>query len=686
MSSVNYSNSRAGILSPILLHVCEDITRPDGTIHFVPAIQSSTLSPFPLLLSKITESNQPKDGDDNHYGGVLNYTKQQVLGAGVCAASLNNIFAIYSTFTRGHIHTHTHTHTHKNIHTYIHTYTHTYIHARTHARTHGRTNGRTERPDLGQLYPQYYRTYITETDIMGNAFLGLHGYPQRPEPTLAEIRAAIPPLRAINGARVWTANRESGRDASFDAQASNNVAGSPSPFLVHRVLPGASSFAFDREGILTGPGTQPLPILVLGFPVSSNKGKNLTTMRRTELAEQLEVAVQMADYSTASQLQRELGEFSPPACVTDTDCCYGRDIPSPGKSHQAATVDACQGLCEASTECVAWVFVQSSGECYLKNSFAPSQGHKATWHSSGHCYANRTSPRPSGGEMVFYEMAVTPVATGTGYEQPVFFRFLQVNASAAKGVSAPGTLYFDTFAYVPSKCDGTSRGSETMAGCDASSHFFSAVLDNYFAWNNTWQTEGVMTLNLPPCTDTDGVLLTRQAVHALVLDMITRHGDEAWPRYGTLPGYDQPGIGADGFQEIFTATMAAALEWGLHGYARTVLNNWLTYFIRDDGSVLYRGLEMAQQGRMLTMIAMYYSYTQDAQLLLGHLDRVEGIAQLLLKRREQAQALYNRSDPRYGMPTGNDEADLFWTTETGKPGTELPFLVGYNFAGMTVRC
>ena len=95
---------------------------------------------------------------------------------------------------------------------------------------------------------------------------------------------------------------------------------------------------------------------------------------------------------------------------------------------------------------------------------------------------------------------------------------------------------------------------------------------------------------------------------------------------------------------------------------------------------------MAQQGRMLTMIAMYYSYTQDAQLLLGHLDRVEGIAQLLLKRREQAQALYNRSDPRYGMPTGNDEADLFWTTETGKPGTELPFLVGYNFAGMTVRC
>ena len=38
-------------------------------------------------------------------------------------------------------------------------------------------------------------------------------------------------------------------------------------------------------------------------------------------------------------------------------------------------------------------------------------------------------------------------------------------------------------------------------------------------------------------------------------------------------GYDQAGIGADGFQEIFTATMAASLEWGLHKYAKAVLEN-----------------------------------------------------------------------------------------------------------------
>ena len=62
--------------------------------------------------------------------------------------------------------------------------------------------------------------------------------------------------------------------------------------------------------------------------------------------------------------------------------------------------------------------------------------------------------------------------------------------------------------------------------------------------------------------DTDGALLTTQATHAIVLDMITRTGEGLWPRYGTNPGYDQPGIGSDGFQEIFTASMMLSLEWG----------------------------------------------------------------------------------------------------------------------------
>ena len=45
---------------------------------------------------------------------------------------------------------------------------------------------------------------------------------------------------------------------------------------------------------------------------------------------------------------------------------------------------------------------------------------------------------------------------------------------------------------------------------------------------------------------------------------------QVWPRYGTMPGYDQPD---DGQEEIFTGSMMAALEWGLFKYAREVLDN-----------------------------------------------------------------------------------------------------------------
>lgn len=121
--------------------------------------------------------------------------------------------------------------------------------------------------------------------------------------------------------------------------------------------------------------------------------------------------------------------------------------------------------------------------------------------------------------------------------------------------------------------------------------------------------------------------------------------------------------------------MMASLEWGLFDYARGVLDNWLTYFIKDRGFVLYRGLEMSQHGRMLTNIAQYYAYTQDGQLLLKHLDKIKGIVWMLRQRRASALATWPTNDSRYGMPTGNDEADLFWTTVGHRTNaTELPFI------------
>ena len=60
-----------------------------------------------------------------------------------------------------------------------------------------------------------------------------------------------------------------------------------------------------------------------------------------------------------------------------------------------------------------------------------------------------------------------------------------------------------------------------------------------------------------------------------------------------------------------------------------MLQNYCDYFLRRHGSVLYRGLEMAQQGRMLTVVALYYRYTRDGETVLPALDRINGVAQVL---------------------------------------------------------
>ena len=71
-----------------------------------------------------------------------------------------------------------------------------------------------------------------------------------------------------------------------------------------------------------------------------------------------------------------------------------------------------------------------------------------------------------------------------------------------------------------------------------------------------------------------------------------------------LPGY---GIAfQSGFQDTFTATATAALEVGAFPYARGVIDNWLRYYVRENGMVSYRAEELPQSGRMLTILALYY--------------------------------------------------------------------------------
>ena len=46
------------------------------------------------------------------------------------------------------------------------------------------------------------------------------------------------------------------------------------------------------------------------------------------------------------------------------------------------------------------------------------------------------------------------------------------------------------------------------------------------------------------------------------------------------------------------------------------------YYVRNSGMITYRAEELAQSGRMLTIFAMFYSYSGDQSLLIEHFDKV----------------------------------------------------------------
>ena len=232
------------------------------------------------------------------------------------------------------------------------------------------------------------------------------------------MQGAIPPIRLINGARIWTANRFSAVDATFDTSGANNGAGTPSPSeVIRRALPGAASTEFDHEGLI---GSE-LPILLLNFPVHG------------------------ADVPTP--------EPSSAGCKDGQDCCFGLDLPKRGYSHSASSAAACQRLCNATHSCAAFVFKTSANSehnCWLKSAVVPAENHSAVWASTGSCVGRRggppvSPPAPASTALgTFWEMSVVPQQLGTGKEQPVFFRFLSKNATGH------AALYFDSFAYIPS--------------------------------------------------------------------------------------------------------------------------------------------------------------------------------------------------------------------------------------------
>ena len=156
-----------------------------------------------------------------------------------------------------------------------------------------------------------------------------------------------------------------------------------------------------------------------------------------------------------------------------------------------------------------------------------------------------------------------------------------------------------------------------------------------------------MTIDIPDQRIAD------QVRHSLLRAMITRI--DGYPKYG-VTDRNYGGSEHDGFPDTFTTDATAALDWGLFALARAQIDNYLNHFVRDDGSLLYRGPETGQYGRMLTVIAHYARLTGDVDLLLAHRSRIDAITILLIDGWQQARDLSD-DHPAYGIIVGWCEAD-----------------------------
>ena len=217
---------------------------------------------------------------------------------------------------------------------------------------------------------------------------------------------------------------------------------------------------------------------------------------------------------------------------------------------------------------------------------------------------------------------------GNRWAQPVWYRVARIENSELKWVH-----YVDSYIPFP------PRGEPGAAG------FYQDFLGLRDGWNR--ELKSSMTVSLPDRR------IENMSRYSLARVLMTRM--DLSPVYGVVDqnyGHTQN----DGFQDTFNAETLAMLEWGVPRIPGLYIDNYLGQWVRDDGSILYRGPEVGQYGRMLTNLAQYANYTGDYDLLLKYRTRIDGIVKILLSLREKALKL-DKSDPRYGLLAGFSEAD-----------------------------
>jgi hypothetical protein len=237
-------------------------------------------------------------------------------------------------------------------------------------------------------------------------------------------------------------------------------------------------------------------------------------------------------------------------------------------------------------------------------------------------------PESKGNWTEMIAFAPLRISNGNDRIQPVWYRVARIEDGLLKW-----TRYVDSYHPFPPRTDYDPA------------IFYSDMASLHDGWHKMLQP--AMQIDVPD------ERVGNMARFSLVRDMMTRVKN--YPHYGAFDK-DYAGSEHDGFPDTFTVDTAAMLDWGLVNRAGRYIDNYFGQFVRDDGSILYRGPETGQYGRMLTLVAQYINFGGDPAILLARRSRIDGVTNLLLTLRKKAKTL-PPNDPAYGMIAGWSEAD-----------------------------
>lgn len=168
--------------------------------------------------------------------------------------------------------------------------------------------------------------------------------------------------------------------------------------------------------------------------------------------------------------------------------------------------------------------------------------------------------------------------------------------------------------------------------------------------------------------------------YAFAKELMVRPGGY-YPKYGAVDR-DYYGSEYDGFQDIFTMSVGANLEWGRFDMARAVIDNYLSDFTDAKGMINMRGPETAQFGMELMLFARYFNYTRDKELLLKHQEKIAATANMLCEMHDESLRRA-ADDAGYGLIHGWSESD---SCLAPKPETWwLPYYANSAFAARGLK-